>query len=177
MLCTRRSTCLPSSVDQCRLCAFRVGPSYSIPAAMMQVSKASVDLHGLMCTIYLSGDDICSLWSADEEGFLCNCPLTIEADAAEKIQGDFEHSRARLAMALFPLRNPITEATGYFGGIAMRRNRCTTRSDYIPLWAISRRRSSSNRGHWMWERFPTLHQTANSTRIGSIGLSARKISQ
>src|SRR5215470_8140504 len=28
------------------------------------------------------------------------------------------HSRA-IEMALFPFRNPITEATGYFGGIAM----------------------------------------------------------
>src|SRR5438874_3176180 len=28
------------------------------------------------------------------------------------------HKRA-IAMALFPLRNPITEGTGYFGGIAM----------------------------------------------------------
>jgi hypothetical protein len=29
------------------------------------------------------------------------------------------HQRA-IAMALFPFRNPITEATGYFGGIAIQ---------------------------------------------------------
>jgi len=40
------------------------------------------------------------------------------------------HKRA-IAMALFPFRNPITEATGYFGGIAM--HMCTWSGSRCPL--------------------------------------------
>src|SRR2546425_12817221 len=39
------------------------------------------------------------------------------------------HKRA-IAMALFPFRNPITEATGYFGGIAM--HMCTWSGSRCP---------------------------------------------
>src|SRR5258707_8240707 len=43
------------------------------------------------------------------------------------------HKRA-IAMALFPFRNPITEATGYFGGIAM--HMCTWSGSRCPsmIW-------------------------------------------
>src|SRR5438034_5346805 len=37
------------------------------------------------------------------------------------------HKRA-IAMALFPFRNPITKATGYFGGIAM--HMCTRSEEH-----------------------------------------------
>src|SRR5438045_7327427 len=47
------------------------------------------------------------------------------------------HKRA-IAMALFPFRNPITEATGYFGGIAM--HMCTWSGSRCPsmIWVAVR---------------------------------------
>src|SRR5215469_17505795 len=42
----------------------------------------------------------------------------------------FPHIRA-MAMALFPLRNPITEATGCFGGMAM--HMCTWFRHQVPF--------------------------------------------
>src|SRR5258705_8323042 len=43
-------------------------------------------------------------------------------------------TQAAIAMALFPFRNPITEATGYFGGIAM--HMCTWSGSTCPsmIW-------------------------------------------
>src|SRR5215469_4396864 len=51
------------------------------------------------------------------------------------------HKRA-IAMALSPFKNPIIEATGYFGGIAM--HMCT--------WS-----GSSNSNELAFDRFPTRH--------------------
>src|SRR5205823_1424191 len=50
------------------------------------------------------------------------------------------HKRA-IAMALFPFRNPITEATGYFGGIAMHMctwsgNRCYDLALLLPRQGV-----------------------------------------
>ena len=48
-----------------------------------------------------------------------------------------------IAMALFPFRNPITEATGYFGGIAM--HMCTWSGSRCPSMP---ERSNLFESHW-----------------------------
>src|SRR5256886_12481882 len=72
---------------------------------------------------------------ADVFGTCSNSKLTVDTayPRAQKCSPvkfrSLPHKRA-IAMALFPFRNPITEATGYFGGIAM--HMCTGPAAGVP---------------------------------------------
>src|SRR6266403_2606019 len=72
------------------------------------------------------------------------------------------HKRA-IAMALFPFRNPITEATGYFGGIAM--HMCTWSGSRCPsmIWHSFCRAKA-------WNTSPNLRRAwPNSTLRRRLG--------